>query len=223
MSPPLEVGAALAWINDANGSSQVVQVDCSGQSGGHFDVGQTLADTATGSDREGAEGALGEGNIVFRRGLAGERVDLVAQPALGRVAIRNGVVGLVVMDGVVGSSDDGALRQRLAVDGDAAGEDFTGQDAAHGWREAHGLVDTGAEVGAQSQEGAVDNLLDVAELGADFLRHALQGVRVAHEVENRCGHGGGRGVRAGNDAILNTHSQQKRKLPMTDAQQLLSL
>lgn len=194
MTSPFQIGVTLTRVNDTNSPSQIIHVNSPSQGGSHLDVGKTLADAATRSNREGAEGALSEGNVVGGHGLASKRVDLVAQPPLGSIAIRNRVVVLVVVDSVVRSSDDSSLGEGVAVDGDAAGENFTGQDAADRGGQTHGFVDTGAEVGAGSESRAVDNLLDVAELVADFFRDALESVGIADEVEESRGHGGGSGV-----------------------------
>lgn len=45
----------------------------------------------------------------------------------------------------------------------------------------------------------MDNLFDIVELAADFLGDALQGVRVADEVEQSGSHGSGRGIGTSND------------------------
>lgn len=48
------------------------------------------------------------------------------------------------MDRVVWDADDGAGGKMVAVNNDAAGEDFTGKETADGRGEAEGLVEAGA-------------------------------------------------------------------------------
>lgn len=200
VAAPFVALTALAGVLDADGLAHVVHVDGAGEGGGHLDVGETLADAATGSDTKGAEGRRGEGDVVLG-GLAADGGVLAAdEPALGDVGVGAGVVVLVVVDGVVGDADDGAGGQGVAVNGHAAGENLAGQDAADRGGQTHGLVDAGAEVGAAAEGGAVDNLLDVVELGANLLGDLLEGVGVADEVEEGGSHGSRGGIGTGNDA-----------------------
>lgn len=199
MTAPFQARVALAGISLSNGLADIVEEQRASQRGSHLNIGETFADAAARTDAEGAEGARGARDIVLDGLCAGEGVLGAGHPALGDVAVGLGVVGLVVVDGVVGSADHGAGGDEVAFDGDAAREDFTGENAADGGGHAHGLVDAGAEVGAGAQDGTVDDLLDVDELAADFLSHLGQGGGVADEVEQSSGHGGGSGVGSGDD------------------------
>lgn len=199
MAAPFQARVALAGISLSNGLADIVEEQRASQRGSHLDIGETLADAAARTDAEGAEGAGGARDVILKSLGAGEGVLGAGHPALGDVAVGLGVVGLVVVDGVVGGADDGAGGDEVAFDGDAAGEDFTGENAADGGGHTHSLVDAGAEVGAGAQDRAVDDLLNVDELAADFLGHLGQSGGVADEVKQSSGHCGGSGVGSGND------------------------
>lgn len=148
MTAPFEVGASLAGIDDADGSPQIIKVDGAGKGSGHFGVSKALADAAARSNGEGAEGALSQGDVVVGHGLAVQGVDFTSQPSLGSVAKGNGIAVLIVVNGIMGSTDNDALRKGVAINGHAAGEDLTGQNASDRGGETHGFVDAGAQVGA---------------------------------------------------------------------------
>jgi len=147
--------------------------DEAGDGEAQLHVGDALADAATGAEREGVEGALGqlEGLLV------------AVQPALRAVHVGLGVVGGVVVDGVDGHADASALGDVVAVD--LAGSDgLARQEAGHGRRQAHGLVDAGLEVLAVGQLLAGDDLLGRREARADLALQLGQLVGVAAQLED---------------------------------------
>src|SRR6478609_4281446 len=102
VSTPFIVGVTLSGISDADSLAHIIEVHGAGESVGHLDVGKTLADAATGSNAEGAECAGGQRNLLLSRLSAGEGVEGTSDPSLGHVLIGRGVVGLVVVDSVMG-------------------------------------------------------------------------------------------------------------------------
>lgn len=79
-----------------------------------------------------------------RRALsANTRAD---DPPFRLVGERFREVLFLVVDGVMRCADVGACGEVMAVDGDAAGEDFAREETADGWGETHCFVDAGAEV-----------------------------------------------------------------------------
>ena len=87
------------------------------------------------------------------------------------------------MDGVVRGPDYGALGDMVAVDKEAAGEDFAREDAADGGGDSQCLVEDGAEVGAGGDAGAYADVFDAGEGGADFVVEGGEGFGVVEEVE----------------------------------------
>ena len=139
VSTPFIVRVTLSRINDADGLAHIIEVHGAGESVGHLNVGKTLADAATGSNAEGAEGTGSQRNLLFGSLAAGEGVEGTSDPSLGHVLIGRGVVGLVVVDGIMGNTDDCALRDGTAFDGHAARENLTGDDTTDRWGHSHGL------------------------------------------------------------------------------------
>lgn len=151
-------------------------------------VRKALANAATGTNAEGAERALGPLDISLRR--LDSVYDTVGtdDPALWVEAEGRGVVVSIVVDCVVGDTDDDALWDDMAVNGDAAREDFARDDATDGGGETHGLVDAGSEVGARGKGLALDNFLDIIELATDLLDDLAKCMLVADKIEQGSGH-----------------------------------
>jgi len=182
--------------------THIIQPQHTSQGIRHLDISQPLTNATARADRERTERALCQGDLVLRERRLCPIRQLPRDPALWAVAERIRVVSRVVVDRVVRNADDHAGRDALAVNGDAAWEDLAREDAADGGGQAHGFIDTGAQVGAGGELRRLVDVFKVCEFGADFLGDELEGVRMPGKVEEGCGHGGRGCVAAGNDACV---------------------
>ena len=113
--------------------------------------------------------------IVSGRPFLGWR----CEEALWIESIRIREVVCVMADGVLADRDVVAGRYVSSVYDCAAGADFTPEGAGRGWCEAHCFLETGAEVVAGGEEGALADAVDGAEGVADLVVEAGVGAGVA--------------------------------------------
>jgi len=124
---------------------------------------------------------------------------LLRQPPLRDIVEWLREVGSIMMDGVVRHADIYSCGDSTVVDDHAAVKNAARQTARNGRRQAHRLIDAGAEILAVGESWAVGDMFRIGECGAYFCGDSGEGRRVVDEIEEGAGHGGGGGVGASDD------------------------
>jgi len=119
---------------------KVVEPNDSRHSKHNLSDSQALPNTTSGSERKRIE-----------RGVSQRDLFAASGPALGREAVRSREVRRVVVDAVDAGANVNAGGEVVAIDRDSAGAGLAEERAASGWRYAHALINTHAQVVARTK------------------------------------------------------------------------